>query len=325
MIQKQFRTSTDLVLESGKCLEGFELTYCTYGNPGKPVVWVCHALTANANVMEWWRGLFGEDCLFNPEEYFIICSNIIGSPYGSTRPLDLTFPEWTIRDCVAAQLHLANSLNISEIAIIIGGSCGGSQVLEFALQYQGTIGCMITIASAPKESPWCIAIHEAQRMALQASPGFGTMTLNDPGVSTARAIGMLSYRTQVSINEQQEEKEAKKSTFKAASYIQYQGKKFAKRFDNLAYYYLSKWLDTHDIGRDRGGYRAALASIEIPALVIAIDSDQLISTPQQQEMAELLPLSTYYEISSYYGHDGFLIEVDQLNDAISQFLKAIQH
>lgn len=309
--------------ESGLCIEGLRLAYSTYGNMNAAkdnIIWVFHALTANSEVMSWWPGLFGDDCLFNPNDYYIICVNILGSPYGSYRPDSLDHPIFTIRDTVNAELLLANHLGINNINICIGGSCGGSQALEFAYSFTGSIEYLITIAAAPKESPWSIAVHEVQRMALLSDPHVGTPQESQKGLKTARSIGMLTYRTIETFQETQVEVESKIDGFKAASYMQYQGEKFAKRFDSIAYYHLTKWLDTHDVGRGRGGYEQVLNSMSTKTLVVAISTDKLITADQQQEMAKLLPNSTYYEISSLHGHDGFLLETEILTNCIRKFI-----
>lgn len=321
MMTKTFR-SPHFDLEQGGQLSELQLTYSTYGEMNKDqsnVIWVFHALTANSKVIDWWPGLFGTDCHYDPAEYFIICANIIGSPYGSSRPTDLDFPMFTVRDTVKAQLLLAKSLGINAINTLIGGSCGGSQLLEFAYSYKGTVNKMVTIASAPKETPWLIAVHEAQRMAIKADPNFGKQSANIQGLMAARAIGMVTYRTPLSIIQMQKESEEKFDDFKAASYMQYQGKKFAQRFDAVSYYYLTKCLDTHDLGRGRGGYESALGKIQIPTLVLAITSDLLVPAFTQSEMASLLPNAMYREIDSLYGHDGFLLEVEQITQEIVKF------
>jgi len=308
--------------EGGGKIDTLKIAYTTYGQINEDrsnVIWVFHALTANSKVLEWWPGLFGDDCLYNPQDHFIICANIIGSPYGSTCPQDLDFPLFSVRDTVSAEIALAAHLGIDHIHTLIGGSCGGSQVVEFAYTYPGTVDHLITIAAGPKESPWSIAVHEAQRMALKADPAFGTKSTNTLGLKAARAIGMVTYRTAESLIVKQQDTEEKLDNFKAASYMQYQGDKFADRFEAVSYYYLTKSLDTHDVGRGRGGYQAALGKIGISALVIAIDSDVLIPAFSQKEMADLLPNGTYKEIESLYGHDGFLMEVEKITEQISEF------
>ena len=310
------------VLESGEQIDGLEIAYHTFGtiNENKDnVIWAFHALTANSDVLDWWSGLFGEECLYSPERYFIICANILGSPYGTTRPGNLSFPHFSARDVVSAHRLLAEHLEINQIHTAIGGSFGGNQVLEFALTYQGKIGHLVLIASCSKESAWGIAIHESQRIALKSDSTFGTEKGGEAGMKTARSIAMLTYRTSDAFIAQQTNNDEKVDDFKASSYIQYQGDKFVKRFNALCYYYLLKCLDTHNLGRDRGGEVQALSQIQVSTLVIGIDTDVLIPVRFQKFIAENIPHSNYQEISSEYGHDGFLIETEEITQKIEEF------
>ena len=206
MSEKIYKHASDFVLESGQKLDNLELVYYTYGELNENrnnVVWAFHALSANADVTDWWSGLFGEDDYFNPDEHFIICANVLGSPYGSTRPYNQEFPLFTVRDVVNAHLLLADELNISHVHVAIGGSFGGSQALEFAYAFEGMIDNLILIASSAKESAWGIAIHESQRMAMKADPTFGNPNGGSDGIRAARAIGMLTYRSVRSFETQQ--------------------------------------------------------------------------------------------------------------------------
>ena len=323
MNKKIYKYQEPFKLESGECLDELQIAYHTYGKLNAEitnVVWVFHALTANADVMSWWPGLFGEDDFFNPKDNFIICANVIGSPYGSTTPNYLDFPEFTVRDVVKAQLLLAVKLGIDNIKVVIGGSFGGSQALEFAYSFQGKIENMVLIASAALESAWGIAIHEAQRLALKADNTFGEVGGGSSGLKAARAIGMLTYRTSGAFIDSQTDNDGRVNDFKAASYIRYQADKLERRFNALSYYYLSKCMDSHNIGRDRGGIRNTLASMETRTLVIGIDSDQLLPTHLQKSMVANLPNATYREINSNFGHDGFLIETEKISKLIRKFI-----
>jgi homoserine O-acetyltransferase len=324
MSQNTYKHQGDFLLESGQKIPDLELVYHTYGELNENrsnVVWAFHALSANADVMDWWPGLFGDNDYFNPQEYHIICVNVLGSPYGSTRPNDENFPLYTVRDVVKAHLLLADVLNISHIHVAIGGSFGGSQAIEFAYSFEGLIDNLILIASSAKESAWGIAIHESQRMAMKADPTFGLPEGGSDGIKAARAIGMLTYRSVRSFETQQTNYDDRVDDFDVSSYIQYQGVKFDRRFDSLSYYYLSKCMDTHNIGRDRGGVEQALNQIGTKTLVIGIDSDMLLPTRLQRFIASCLPNGYYREINSDFGHDGFLIETEKLTQTISKFIR----
>jgi len=319
-----YQTKSPFQLESGDTIENLKIVYHTFGERNESdtnIIWVFHALTANSDVSDWWPGMFGAGSVLDPNKYFIICVNVIGSPYGTTRPDNITFPFYTVRDIVKSQILLANSLDIKTIHLLIGGSFGGGQALEFAIAFEGRINHLVTIASGPKESAWGKAIHETQRMTLHADQTFGKENGGEKGLRAARAIGMLSYRTARAFIEKQRDEENQIDNFKAASYMQYQGEKFVKRFDAISYYYLTKCLDGHDVGRDRGGANEALARIKIPTLVIAISSDLLVLPSIQRVMAHQIPEAKFVEIPSEYGHDGFLIETKKLNELIGSFME----
>ncbi len=319
----QYHNVKNFVLESGKILLELKIAYQTFGaiNSDKSnVVWAFHALSANANVLEWWPGLFGENDYFNPKDHFIICANVIGSPYGSTAPTDLNFPLFTVRDVVKTQLILADALQVNQIKVAIGGSFGGNQALEFAYSFKGKIDNLILLVSNVQESAWGKAIHQAQRMTLKADTTFGEKNGGKKGVKAARAIAMLTYRTQDAYIKTQTDDDERINNFKAASYIQYQGDKFEKRFNALSYYYLSKCLDTHHIGRGRGGVQKTLSKINQKTLLIGIDTDMLITPNQQKFMLQFMSNAVYKEIHSDFGHDGFLIETKAISKLIKEFL-----
>ncbi len=323
MSVKLYTHNAPFKLELGKQLDNLQIAYHTYGTLNKDksnVIWAFHALTASSDVMEWWPGLFGEDDFFNPKEYFIICANALGSPYGSSSPTDFNFPLFTVRDVVNAELLLAKELGIKQIYVAIGGSFGGSQALEFSYSFVGKIDHLIMIASSAKESAWSKAIHEAQRLAMKADQTFGQPNGGKAGLKAARGIALLTYRTSATYIAQQIDSDDKVDNFKAASYISYQGDKLVNRFDALSFYYLSKCLDTHHIGRGRGGESAALKQIKINTIAIGIKTDMLIPCSLTEKMANQMPNATYQELDSDFGHDGFLVETEKLTAVISDFL-----
>ena len=313
----------DFPLESGEVISQLKIAYHTYGQMNETksnVIWVFHAFSANSDVSVWWPDMFGAKRLLDPEKYFIICANILGSPYGSSAPNDKSFPHFTTRDAVNAHFILAEKLGINEIYLAIGGSIGGNQALEFAYSFTGKIKNLILIACCARESPWAIAVHEAQRMALLTDPTFDKPEGGKAGLETARAIGMLTYKTPSLYNEQQADDDSAITDFKAASYIRYQGKKFSSRFSALSYYYLTKCMDSHNIGRGRGGEKKALSKITVPTLVIGIDTDMMIPVELQKSMSRAMPNALYREIQSAHGHDGFLTEIEKLTELIIKYL-----
>lgn len=322
------------LLESGKMLKQLTVAYRTFGklNSTKDnVVWVFHALTANSNVLDWWPEIAGKGKTLDPDKYFIVCANVPGSYYGTTgprsnnpendTPYGLDFPFFTVRDVTKTQLLLAKHLGINRIKLIIGGSFGGFQALEFALLYQDAIDGMVLIGTGAKETAWSIAIHESQRLALTADKSFyeNHETAGNDGMRAARGIGLLTYRTYEAYKQTQTDYDERLDDFKAASYIRYQGDKLVNRFHAHCYYYLTKCLDTHNIGRGRGGTEKVLKSIKIPTLVIGISSDRLVPPPEQKFIARHIPNAVYKEIDSDFGHDGFLIEGKKIGSLIKQF------
>ena len=324
-------------LENGASLAELKIAYTTYGrlSPEQDnVVWICHALTANSEAEEWWPGLAGKGKLLDPEHYFIVCANILGSCYGSTyprsadpatgQPYGRDFPLITIRDMVRAHQLLQAHLGVERIRLAIGGSMGGQQVLEWAVMDSGLFENICILASNARHSPWGIAFNEAQRMAIEADPTLyeDSEDAGSRGLEAARAIAMLSYRNYRTYKMSQMEKEPNKlDDFRASSYQRYQGYKLQKRFDVLSYLSLSKAMDSHDLGRGRGSQQEALARISANALVIGIQSDILFPVEEQAFIANHIPRARLELIDSIYGHDGFLIESEAIGRLVRPFLE----
>lgn len=323
-----------LKLETGQTLSSVDVVYHTAGtlNADKSnVIWFCHALTANSDVMDWWSSLCGTGLTFDPAKHFIVCANILGSCYGTSGPLTINpldgkpyysrFPQVTIRDMVQAHIVLRKHLNISKINTLIGGSMGGYQVQEWALMEPEVIDRLVLLATSAHESAWGIAIHAAQRLAIETDTSWNDLQpqAGARGLKTARAIGMLTYRNYEAFVKSQTDTEHKLDNFKAASYIDYQGEKLVKRFNAYSYWILTKAMDSHNVARNRGTVEEALKSIRAKTLLIGISSDFLCPVAEQKFLAEHIPHSRYVEINSPYGHDGFLIEGKQIGDAITSF------
>jgi len=326
-------------LEAGGSLSGFQLKYTTLGRLNEErnnVVWVCHALTGNSDFTDWWSGLFTSDGPFDASKYFIICANILGGCYGSTGPLSInpdtgspyyhTFPTITNRDAVTAFDLLRQHLAIRKINTLIGGSLGGQQVLEWPIIQPKIFEHIVPIACNAFHSPWGIAFNEAQRLAIQAD---ATWKNSEPragveGLKAARAIGMISYRHYDTYWETQSEKNNNTiDNFRASTYQQYQGEKLANRFNAFTYWHLSKMMDSHNVGRNRQSVEAALKQIEAKALVVGIESDLLFPLTEQQYLSQQIPKATFEVITSIYGHDGFLVEFEQLKKIIKHYFKKV--
>lgn len=323
-------------LECGVSLPQLKIAYHTYGEctPGKKIAWVCHALTANSDAADWWKGLIGEGYLINPEEYFIVCANIIGSCYGSTGPLSVEdlgaeisydqFPTITIRDMVHAHILLRQHLGIEAIDLLLGGSMGGYQALEWSIMEPSRIKKMFLIATSPSESAWGVAVHTAQRLAIEADCTWKEAKPNAgaKGLKAARAIGMLTYRNYGIFQEKQTDEDPNKiDNFKASAYINYQGDKLVKRFNAYSYWLLTKSMDSHHLARQRGGdLMATLKSIQIPTFIIGINSDILCPLDEQRFMEQHMSNATLVAIDSVYGHDGFIIEAPQITLHLKRWL-----
>ncbi len=332
-----FKSSEPLLLESGAVLTDFSIAYSTYGQLNAErsnVIWVVHALTGDSQVATWWNGIVGENGLFDFSNHFIICANLIGSSYGSTNPLSTNpntgtsyfydFPSLTTRDLAHSLELLRKHLKLEQIHTLIGGSLGGQVALEWAFLLGSKLANAIVIAATAKTSPWVIGFNEAQRMAIAAdtSWGQGHPDAGKKGLEAARAIAMLSYRNPLDLNAKQQESTEKLDGFLASSYLNYQGAKLAKRFQAFSYWTLTKSMDSHDMGRSRGGLESALNGIYARVFAIGVNSDLLFLTEESKFISKMVPSGQYGEIISTTGHDAFLIEFQQLSRLIQKFYKS---
>ncbi len=325
-------------LERGGILKEITIAYHTYGklNAEKNnVIWICHALTANSNAEEWWQGLAGSNQVFDSDKYFIVCANILGSCYGTTGPLSINpetrqpyyydFPFITIRDMVKAHQLLSQHLGINQIHLLAGGSMGGYQVLEWAVMQPLFINKIFVITTSAHESPWGIAIHTTQRLAIEADQTWGERTeaAGRRGLKVARGIGMITYRNYRTYEQTQKETDQNKTdNFKASSYIEYQGNKLVNRFNAYSYWTLTKAMDSHNLARGRSGsLEEVLRSVTQPTLAIGITSDILCPVQELKYITDNIPGATYAEIDSVYGHDGFLVEVEAISKHLQVWMK----
>ena len=337
MITRNFQSSAPLQLESGEILENFTVAYTTYGELNSDhsnVIWAVHALTGDGQVADWWSGLVGENALYNFSSHFIICANLLGSGYGSSNALSenpatgtpyfYSFPTLSTRDLAQSLEMLRQHLKLEQIHTLIGGSLGGQVALEWAYTLGKRLQHAIIIASTAKTSPWVIGFNEAQRMAIAADSSWGQehQDAGKKGLEAARAVAMLSYRNPSDINTKQQEKEEKIDGFLAASYLRYQGSKLAKRFQAFSYWTLTKAMDSHDIGRGRGGVEMALKSIQAQVFAVGVNSDLLFLAEEARFLSQAVPSGSYGEIVSTAGHDAFLIEFTQLTSLIEGFYRS---
>lgn len=323
-----------LELESGKTIEGLRIAYHTYGQINETrdnIIWVCHALTADSEVADWWPHTVESGKFLDPEKYFVICANVLGSHYGTTGPLTDgaygDFPDITIRDIVAVHRRLAAHLGIDRVKLLIGSSLGGFQCMEWALMDPGFAENVALIATAPYTTPWAAAFNESQRMAVEADLTYGERRPDAgmAGLSAARSIALLSYRGGSAYNATQADAVDRIARYgvwgrHVHSYQRHQGDKLCARFNAYSYVCLSRAVDSHDVGRGRGGIEAALRSFVPRALIVAISSDILFTPNDHEPLRRYIPCNEFHLINSEFGHDGFLIEHSLLDGIISGFL-----
>lgn len=331
-----FKYNKVFILESGVSLPSLEIAYHTYGTLNKEknnVIWVSHALTANSDVFDWWKGLFGDNDFYNPKDYFIVCANNLGSCYGTTGPLSINsdttqpwfsfFPHITVRDQAKTLEVLRQHLGIEKIHTLIGGSLGGQIAQEWVFEKPTLVENLIIVATNAKHSPWGVAFNESQRLAVKADRTYYSNKEDggQKGLAAARSIALLSYRNYNTYNSTQQETNLNKSSdFASSSYQRYQGEKLVKRFNAYSYVRLSEAMDSHNVARNRNeALEHALATVKTKTLVIGISSDILFPVAEQQFLAKHIPNAQYKEIDSFYGHDGFLLETKQLTGVIKQF------
>lgn len=331
MTRNTFISSESFKLESGETLSGIEVVYHTEGylNQSRDnVIWVCHALTANSDVSDWWPNMVGPGKTFDTENYFVICANILGSCYGSTGPLSIDketkkpyyreFPKISVRDVVKQLDLLRQSLNIKSIHTAIGGSIGGFQALEWAIAKPGLIENLTLLATSPQVTPWASALNQSQRMAIYSDH---TFFMDFPegglhGLKAARSIALLSYRSYEAYNLTQKDEFTNIFDRKSASYQQYQGNKLAERFNAYSYEIMTYLIDSHNIARNRGSIESVLQSIRSKTLIVAIDSDQLFKLEESYRMAQYIPNCDFHVIHSQFGHDGFLVETAKIKEIL---------
>ena len=363
---KYFSSENPFLTELGEKIDVLDVAFQTYGqlnDEGSNAILICHALTGNShasgvvsskellnssqneflykynsmhlNKEGWWDPLIGPNKVFDTNKYFVVCSNILGSCYGTTGPTSINFksgekyntnfPQISIRDMVSVQKKLTDYLGINQIQLITGGSLGGMQVLEWAIMFPEMVKSIAPIACSVYHSPWAIGFNDAARTAIISDSNwengfYETQPIN--GLSLARKIAMISYRSFTSFNSKfgRDLNKFDSSKYSIEGYLDYQGEKFINRFDANTYLYITRALDNHNIITNRDSLEEVLNTIKARTLSIGIDSDILYPVEEQKLIAEKTNYGKYAEIKSQHGHDSFLIEFDQLDKIFKQFL-----
>jgi len=351
-----------LELACGKSIGPVDVAYETYGKPdanGDNVVLICHALSGNAHVaglnnpndrkLGWWDNMVGPGKGIDTNKYFVICSNFLGGCSGTTgpssinpktgKPYCLDFPIITVADMVKVQKLLLDKLGIKKLLSVIGGSIGGMQVLQWAIQYPDFVRSALPVATTSHLSAQSIAFDAVGRNAILADANFADGQYHDKGqpaggLGIARMIGHITYLSEESMREKfgrklrtaEDYKYDFASEFAVETYLDYQGQSFVERFDANSYLYITKASDYFDLAKDFGSLEKAFANVKSRFLVVSLSSDWLFTPEQSRAVVEALAANrkdvSYCNITSPYGHDAFLLEVDALGQFICCFLKA---
>ena len=349
---RRFAEIGALSLDWGGALPSATLAYETWGTyDGSNAVLVEHALTGDAHVVGpagpgqpsagWWDGLIGPGRALDTNRWFVVAPNVLGGCGGSTGPSSLApggspwgsrFPRLTIRDQVRAEIALAGALGIERWALMAGGSMGGMRSLEWALLQPEAVERMLLLATCAAASAEQIALCSTQISAIKADPAwqggdyYGSAAGPVAGMGIARKIAHISYRGSLELESrfgraaQDGEDPAAGGRFAVESYLDHHAAKLGRRFDAGSYVVLSEAMNSHDVGRGRGGVAAALAAITASTLVVSVDTDRLYRPEQQAALAAGIPGATLTTVASPYGHDGFLIEVDAVAAATQALL-----
>jgi len=347
-----------LPLDNGATLAGVEVAYETYGqlNAAKSnAILVLHAFSGDAHAAGvdhegkpgWWDNMIGPHKGFDTERYFVICANVLGGCRGTTGPSSLnpatgcpyamSFPVITIGDMVRLQKMLVDSLGITRLLAVAGGSMGGMQALQWAVQYPDQIAAALPIACTTRHSAQQIAFNEVGRQAIMADPEWsdGNYYGKQPparGLSVARMVGHITYMSDESMREKFGRRLRGKEAFgfgfdvdfEVESYLRYRGSQFVNRFDANSYLYITKAMDYFDLTNGKASVAAALEVTRARFLVISFSSDWLYPSYQSQEMVRALRSRNrdvaYVELQSNYGHDSFLVDVVEQSALIAGFL-----
>jgi len=360
---RQFIDIGDVGLERGGALPAARIAYETWGElnaDASNAVLVLHALTGDSHLTGpagpghptagWWSGLVGQGQVLDPADWFIVAPNMLGGCQGSTGPASLApdgtewgprFPYLSIRDQVEAQRLFADAIGVSRWAGVIGGSMGGMQALEWAVTHPDRVERVAVLAAPPISSADQIALNSVQNEAIRMDPAFaaggyyGAPDGAGPhrGLALARRMALLNYRSPTELNDRFERSWQSGLSplgggglFAVESYLGFHGNKFTRRFDANSYLVLTDAMNSHDIGRDRGGVATALARATARAVVIGIDSDRLFPVAGQRIIARHLPGNIDGDepvvLESPFGHDAFLIEDALVSEQLRRLFAA---
>ncbi|MCX6397038.1 MAG: homoserine O-acetyltransferase [Propionibacteriales bacterium] len=338
--------------ENGGVIEDLRVSYRTWGTPDRThrprnAVLVLHALTGDAHVTGpagpgqptpgWWGDVVGPGRALDTDHWYVVAANVLGGCRGTTGPASLApdgrpwgsrFPTITVRDQVRAEARLADHLGIRRFVAVLGGSMGGMRALEWGLLHPDRVGALLVLASAAAASADQIGTQSTQIAAITGDPDWSdgdyAVTGRSPatGLGVARRIAHLTYRSAAELEQRFGRERRTDGHFQVASYLDHQADKLVRRFDPGSYVALTTAMNTHDVGRGRGGVAAALGGLRVPTVVAGVDTDRLYPLAQQKELADLIPAADPLRvITSPYGHDGFLLEPAQVGDLVTETLR----
>lgn len=354
--------TTPLYLESGRILEPFELAYETYGEISETkdnVVLVCHALTGSHHVAGqyegdrkpgWWDEVIGEGKAIDTTEHFVICINVLGSCYGSTGPMSdaypseapyrLKFPVVTVKDMIRAQKHLLSALGIHHLKAIVGGSLGGMQALQFAVDYPNFADRIIAMAATYATRPWTIAFNKVAMEAIRRDPRFengnyarGAFVEEGlDGLAIGRIAGHISYLSPDSMGRKFGRNYVGTDglfelfgRYEVERYMEYNTNNFSRIFDPMSYLYLAKAVNTFNLSRGYDSLHEAILRIKAQLHLISFGGDCLFFPEEMAHIAQMMERNAqahqYHEIESDYGHDAFLVEIEKFAHILREALK----
>ena len=343
----------DLTTEAGATIGDAHIAFQRWGefmgDPQGPnnILVVEHALTGDSNAAQWWSEAIGPGKALDTNTWCVLCTNALGSCYGSTGPASQhpdgrawgsRFPAISIRDQVHAEARLLDALGIGRVHAILGGSMGGARTLEWTLLYPDRVASALVIAVSARASAWQIGIQTAQITSITSDPAWhggdyhDTGSRPEAGLAAARWLAHLTYRGELEIDErfgttaQPDENPLgpfrdDRQRFAVQSYLEHQGRKLTQRFDAAAYVTLTEALNRHDVGRGRGGLNKALHTITVRTMIVGVDTDILYPYHQQEHLSRNLGnLLAMSKLSSPVGHDAFLVDARQMDRILRQFL-----
>jgi len=354
--------SAPLYLESGRILEPYEIAYETYGelNADKSnVILICHALSGSHHAAGkyegdrkagWWDGLIGENKAIDTSKYFVISTNVIGSCFGSTGPMSnnyasqtpyrLKFPVVTIKDMIRAQMHLLSDLGIYHLRAIVGGSMGGMQALQFAVDYPNFADDIISLAATYATRPWTIAFNKVAVEAIRRDPRFLNGNYEKDafkeegldGLAIGRIAGHISYLAPESMDEKFGRNYVNNDglfelfgRYEVERYMEYNTNNFSRIFDPLSYLYIVKAINTFNLSRGYDSLHEAILRIKASVHLISFSSDYLFFPSEMEHIAKMLERNgqtySYLAVESSYGHDAFLVELEKFENHIAKVLK----